>query len=240
MSTATGTIVDKTIYSKHLQEERELMIYLPYNYSPLYTYHLLIAQDGADYFQQGRIARVADELIENKEIENVIIVGIPYKNVEERRKLYHPSGDKHESYLRFLATELIPFLEQTYPTYQLASGRTLIGDSLAGTASLLAALEYPHTFGQVILQSPFINNHIIDLIENFKSPQLLNIYHVIGKQETEVKTTDNETKDFLTPNRKLMEIMKQKRFHYFYDEFDGDHTWTYWQPDVMKALKIML
>ena len=43
-----------------------------------------------------------------EEIENVIVVGVPYKSVSERRRLYHPEGDRHEAYLRFLAHELVP------------------------------------------------------------------------------------------------------------------------------------
>ena len=44
----------------------------------------MIAQDGRDYFQMGRIGRVADELLANDEIENIIIVGIPYQDRFDR------------------------------------------------------------------------------------------------------------------------------------------------------------
>ena len=47
----------------------------------LYKYEVLIASDGKDYFQYGRIGRVVDELIDAEEIENVIVVGVPYKSV---------------------------------------------------------------------------------------------------------------------------------------------------------------
>ncbi|MGO4889388.1 alpha/beta hydrolase [Anaerobacillus sp. MEB173] len=237
--TTNGTIIDDQLFSEYLQEERALIVYLPNNFSPLYTYHLVIVQDGKDYFQLGRIARIADELIEKREIEELIIVGVPYNNVAERRELYHPNGKKSTDYIRFLAGELVPYIEAKYPTHQLASGRTLIGDSLAGTGSLLAAFTFPHTFGQVIMQSPYVNDTLIDLTQQFRHPELLNIYHVIGNQETAVKTTANQTKDFLTPNRELMKQMRTKGVNYFYDEFDGNHTWTYWQPDLKRAFQHM-
>lgn len=234
-----GKIQEITLQSKELGEEIMMLVYLPANYSPLYKYSLLIAQDGRDYFQLGRIGRVADELLGNKEIENVIIAGIPYTSVEDRRRKYHPDGDQHQAYIRFLAHELVPYLDKEFPTFQMGMGRALIGDSLAATVSLLAALQYPHTFGKVLLQSPYVNEHVLSAAGSFSQPGLLNIYHSVGDQETAVKTASTKDKDFLTPNRELSNIFKEKGQSYFYDEFNGDHTWTHWQPDLKRALKMM-
>lgn len=85
-----GTVKDINFYSEALQEELQLLIYIPANYSPLYKYNLLIAADGKDYFQLGSIPRLADELIDNYEMENTIIVGVPYKNVADRQKNISP------------------------------------------------------------------------------------------------------------------------------------------------------
>jgi enterochelin esterase-like enzyme len=239
MQTPKGTIKEHTIKSNELGEEIQLLIYLPANFSPLYKYSLLIAQDGRDYFQLGRIGRLADEYLFEREIENLIIVGIPYKNVEDRRRKYHPDGDQHHSYIRFLAHELVPFLDQEFPTYQMGSTRALIGDSLGATVSLMTALQYPHSFGKVLLQSPYVNEQVLELVKNFTKTELVEIYHIIGNQETEVQTTKGKISDFLKPNRELASIIKSKSFTYFYDEFNGDHTWTYWQPDLKRALKTM-
>ncbi|CAM3768335.1 alpha/beta hydrolase [Mesobacillus thioparans] len=234
-----GKIEEITLQSKELGEAITMLVYLPANYSPLYKYSLLIAQDGRDYFQLGRIGRIADEFLSKKEIENIIIVGIPYDSVEDRRQKYHPKGEQHQAYIRFLAHELVPYLDERYPTYQMGMGRALIGDSLAATVSLLAALQYPHTFGKVLLQSPYVNEEVFSAVKNFSHPELLNIYHTVGEQETFVKTSSSKNKDFLTPNRELSKIFNDKGYGYFYEEFRGDHTWTHWQPDLKRALKRM-
>src|SRR3954454_11623795 len=122
-----GKIEDITFYSDSLGEDMQLLIHLPHNYSPLYKYEVLIASDGKDYFQYGRIGRVVDQLLDEEEIENVIVVGVPYKSVSERRRLYHTEGDRHEAYIRFLAHELVPYMDAEYPTYQIGTGRGLIG-----------------------------------------------------------------------------------------------------------------
>jgi enterochelin esterase-like enzyme len=239
-SKSHGITKEVTLHSHSLGEDIEVLIYFPSTYSPLYKYTVLIAQDGHDYFTLGRIAKTTEELLSSKEIDNTIIVGIPYKNVQDRYDKYHPNGAKHESYQRFLAEELVPYLDSELPTYQIGMGRALIGDSLAGTASLLTALSYPNTFGKVILQSPFVDDHVKKVVEQFTQPHLLNIYHVVGSKETAVETTSGKVKDFTVPNRELNSIMTRMSFTYFYDEFDGDHTWTYWQPDLHRALKMIL
>ncbi|ANU10364.1 hypothetical protein A1A1_08609 [Planococcus antarcticus DSM 14505] len=232
----TGKVEDLSIYSKELQEDMQLLVYLPSNFTPLYKYTLVIASDGKDYFQLGRIPRVVDELLENQDIENIIVVGVPYKSVADRNKKYEPTGEQHGAYLRFLAHELVPFLDEKYPTYQVGMGRALIGDSLAATASLMAALKYPNIFGRVILQSPKVGEEMLTAVEAFQSANSFTVYHVIGKEETAVKLGNGETEDFVEPNRKLNNLMKNKGFSIFYEEFEGDHTWKHWQPDLRRAL----
>lgn len=239
MNPTKGKIEDLFIYSHELQEEMNLLVYFPANYSPLYKYHILIAADGKDYFQFGRIGKVCDELLFNQEIENLLVVGIPYNNIDDRREKYHPNGRKHDAYIRFLALELVPFLDKELPTFQMGMGRALIGDSLGATVSLLAALKYPHTFGKVLLQSPYINDQVIRAVKDGKAFQHQSIYHVIGLDETEVKTTDQTTKDFLTPNRELNSILNKFPLSYVYYENHGEHTWAYWQKDLKRALITM-
>lgn len=232
----TGRIKEILFYSENLQEEIPLYIYIPANYTPLYKYNILIASDGRDYFQLGGITRLADQLIDDYEIENLIIVGVPYQNNMDRRRKYIPTGEKHDAYLRFLAHELVPFLDEEYSTYQMGMTRGVIGDSMAGTASLMAALKYPNIFGKVIMQSPYVDDAVLEQVNKFNQPDALSIYHIIGKGENEVVTMDNSIKDFLTPNRELHQIMVAKGYPTFYEEIDGKHTWNYWKPDLKRAL----
>ncbi|CAM5190061.1 Enterochelin esterase-like enzyme OS=Ureibacillus acetophenoni OX=614649 GN=SAMN05877842_101269 PE=4 SV=1 [Ureibacillus acetophenoni] len=231
-----GTIQDVAFFSEALQEEIELLIYVPANYTPLYKYNILIASDGKDYFQLGGISKLADELIEDYEIENIIIVGIPYKNIHDRKNKYIPTGEKHEAYLRFLAHELVPYLDKEYSTLQMGSTRALIGDSMAATVSLLGVLKYPNIFSKAILQSPYVDEHVLSIVKESQTQSQLSIYHVIGKEEIEVVTTDKTVKDFLTPNRQLHQLLSEKGYKIFYEEFEGNHTWKYWKPDLRRAL----
>lgn len=235
-----GKIVDDSLQSRFLNENIEMKIYLPENHSPLYTYQLLLAQDGDDYLKKGKLPSLTSELIEKGQIKNVIIVMLPYQSIEDRYQKYHPNGAKNKNYIRFLAEELVPYLDSTYHTFQLSSGRTLLGDSLAATVNVHAALEYPHTFGQVIAQSPYIHTSTLDLLKAFKETELLKLYHVVGNKESKVELSKGKIKDFLTPNREFQKLAKQKGIDCFYDEFNGEHNWAYWQKDLQRALLSML
>ncbi len=231
-----GNVQDLTIYSSELEEELQLLVYLPPQYTPIYEYEYCIAQDGKDYFQMGRIPRTLDELIENGEIKPVLFFGVPYKNVRDRRSKYHPEGEKQQKYIRFLVHELVPFIEKEFPVGKDSSFRALAGDSLAATVSFMASLSHPSSFDKLILHSPYVDENVKGLVRNFKNWGKMHIYHVVGKEETNVDMTDGTTADFLTANRGLYQLLKDKNMNYFYDEFDGDHTWTYWQNDLKRAL----
>ncbi len=231
-----GTVRDFSFYSESLGEEMQLLIYIPANYTPLHKYNILIASDGKDYFQLGGIPRLTDELIDEYEIENLIIVGVPYKNIEDRKRKYIPSGDQHEAYLRFLAHELVPYLEGEYSTTALGTNRGLIGDSMAATVSLMAALKYPNIFGKAILHSPYVDEQVMEAVKTAQQIDQLFIYHIIGTDEDAVMLKDKTVKDFLTPNREMHQLMIERGYDTFYEEFEGNHTWKYWKPDLKRAL----
>ncbi|WEG11899.1 alpha/beta hydrolase-fold protein [Pullulanibacillus sp. KACC 23026] len=233
---SNAQIQDHAIPSKELDEVISTRLYLPPNYSPLYTYPLIIAQDGPDYFDLGRLGTTLNQLLNENELEKVIVCGIPYPDPLTRWHRYHPEGDHHEAYLRFLHRELLPSLRRDFAVETLASGVTLMGDSLGATVSLLAALTYPQSFGNLILQSPFINTTLLNRIEK-GLPSTLTVYHSVGRNETEVKTTLGKVENFFTANQALAKHLSQNTISsYSYVEHDGVHTWSSWQEDLKKAL----
>lgn len=239
VSITTGKIKEIEFHSDALQEDITLLVYLPANYSPLYKYTLCIVNDGKDYFQMGRIGRVADSLLQDRKIENTIFIGVHYNDVHDRRDKYHPEGKKHSAYIRFLAHELVPFLDEEFPTYGVGHGRALMGDSLAATVSFMTALRYPHTFGRVIMHSPYVDEKVLETVRAFSQTHLIQLYHVIGKHEVSVPTTDGKRSNFIEPNRELAALLQEKNFPLFYEEFDGEHTWKYWQKDIPRALELI-
>ncbi|GAA0455241.1 alpha/beta hydrolase [Alkalibacillus silvisoli] len=232
-----GSMVEREIESKYMNETFTINIYRPENYSTLYKYHLCIVQDGDDYYQLGRLARVSDKLHNEGKIENTIFCGIHYKDRDDRWHKYHPESDKQEAYMKFLRFEVVPVLDRELPSYHVKSCRSLMGDSLGGTVSLMTALKYPNTFGKVIMQSPYYDERVEKLIKETDEIETMSIYHTIGLDEEEVETTYGDIDDFLNPNREMNELLKDHVSDYTYKELEGDHTWKQWQKDLPNAIE---
>lgn len=235
-----GKMIDKEIKSSYLNETMTLRIYQPESFSPLYKYHVCIMQDGNDYYQIGRVATLSDRLHSDMEISNTIFVGIHYQDKFDRWKKYHPDGEQNKAYIKFLVHEVVPFLDDLLPTYNMGQTRTLMGDSLAGTLALLTAFKYPNTFGKVIMQSPYVNETVLKTIKQTDAIQPIDIYHTIGQDETAVSLSNGNTENFINPNRELKELLYNKNVTYHYHEItNGEHTWKYWQKDLPNALESM-
>src|SRR5699024_144083 len=235
-----GKMIDKEIESTYLNETMVLRIYQPESFSPLYKYHLCIMHDGNDYYQLGRVATLSDRLQGEGEIENTVFVGIHYKDREDRWKKYHPNGEQHKAYTNFLIHEMVPFLDEFLPTYNMGYTRTLMGDSLAGTLALVTAFSYPNTFGKVIMQSPYIDETVLNIIKETNLNQTIDIFNTIVDNENEEKVVGSRVLNIHTPNREVKEILEEKDVNPYYDEIEnGDHKSKFWQKDLPRALEKM-
>lgn len=236
-----GKMTEQIIDSKYLQEQMILKVYTPEGYSPFLQYQICIMQDGDDYFQMGRAATISDQLHERGDIEHTIFVGIHYQDKYDRRKKYHPDGEQQQAYIQFLIHEVVPFLDESYSTVQMSEGRILTGDSLAGTLALMTTLQYPNIFSRVIMQSPYVDQTVLQLVDDIETLPHLKFYHTVGESESAVKTTDGQIVDFLVSNRHLSKKLSHKILDYEYKELiEGKHTWGYWQKDLPTALKFIL
>jgi enterochelin esterase-like enzyme len=234
-----GSITDDKIYSKYLDEEIDILIYLPSRYTPLVKYPILIAQDGRDYFQLGKLAKTADRLMEEQQIQDCIIIGVNHKGISDRKAKYDPSGEKHENYIRFMAFELTSYLNEKFNTLQLGAGMGLIGDSLGGYVAFKLSLLYPNTFGKVIVQSPYVPESLLQTVESMEQMQTLTIYHSIGDEEDQFTNPEGVTRDFLAPNRRMNTLLSSLALDYEYTEFQGNHLWANWQKDLVPALMFL-
>lgn len=232
-----GTMKEYVLDSFYLQEKMPIKVYTPEHFSTEKKYNIFIAHDGDHYFQIGRLATLSDEFHQTNQIEPTVFVGIHFIDRQDRRKKYHPDGVKNKAYTNFLVFEVVPFLDKIIPSTQEGNSRTLAGDSLAGTLALMTAEKFPNVFRRVIMQSPYVNETVIDRLKNSKSLSLLDIYHTIGTDELAVETTDGKTMDFVTPNRAIHQLISQSKASYIYEEIGGgNHTWKYWQGDLRKAI----
>ncbi len=124
--------------------------------------------------QEWQIDEVASRLIKAGKTQPFIVVGIdnaganrhseyfpqqPFENLSQAQQtaLYQLQRTKNQAlfsqqvysnrYLKFLVTELKPYIDSHYSVYTDAAHTFVMGSSMGGLISLYAISEYPHIFG---------------------------------------------------------------------------------------------
>lgn len=201
--TLTGDIrVHKNFHSKILDNDRDVLVYLPPGYDATKNtrYSILYLHDGQNLFdgatsfipgQEWRVDETTQALIAAAKIEPLIIVGV-YNN-KDRINEYTPAADakdkmggKADLYGRMLVEELKPLIDAQYRTKKEARHTGLGGSSLGGLVSLYLALKYPSVFGRVAVVSPsvwFANKQIVHYVEALPRKPAVRIWMDIGTKE---------------------------------------------------------
>jgi len=233
------TIVKDSIDSQYLLEgARNLRIYLPPGYNEVLSYPVIYCQDGEDFFNFGRIATSAQQLILDEGIEPFIIVGVDVdKSV--RTEEYSPDGTRHQAYVDFFALELLPFIESKYPVRNTPEERILAGDSLGGTVSLHIALQHPDLFTRIISMSGAYYEASQAIVAATGDLDWLNIFMIVGLQE-DAYETDRGVYNFVELNRTMHALLQERNAIIHYEEKDGKHQWGFWQKEVPQAIRYFI
>ena len=150
------------IPSKVLGEQRILNIYLPEGYSDTAKYPVIYLLDGSadeDFIHVAGLVQFCNfpwvDILPPS-----IVVGIA--NVDRRRdftfptsteqdKKNNPTAGGSEAFIRFLETEIQPFIEKRYRT---SGEKTIIGQSLGGLLATEILFKKPRLFNRYIIVSP--------------------------------------------------------------------------------------
>lgn len=232
------TIINKSIRSTRLEADRNLWIYLPPGYNEVLSYPLVLCQDGKEFLNFGRIATITNYLIMEENIIPPIIVGVEV-DLERRTMEYSPDGSRFQRYCDFLLEEVLPLVEQEYPVRTGPDDMILAGDSLGATLSLHLTLDHPERFRKVLSLSGAFRNSTLDRLSTEEDLSFLDLYQVIGTDETAVKTEWGEV-NILELNRKAKALLLDKQARVAYKENAGKHIWGFWQNELPDALKHFL
>jgi predicted alpha/beta superfamily hydrolase len=260
--TLTGDIrVHKDFHSKFLNNDRDLIVYLPsgYELDKPRRYSVLYLHDGQNLFdgatsfipgQEWRVDETAQSLISSGQIESLIIVGV-YNTGKDRIDEYTPAADakyklggKADLYGRLLVEELKPFIDKTYRTKRTAAHTGLGGSSLGGLVSIYLALKYPRVFGRVAGVSPSVwwaNNHIVNYVEALPKKLPVRIWLDIGTKEggsaeEAQKTTDGAR---LLKETLIKKGWKPERDLKYFEAQGAEHNEHAWADRVAQILEFL-
>jgi len=188
----------ENMYSKILEEDRIINIYLPDGYNPADTvrYPVIYLLDGSadeDFIHIAGLVQFGSfEWV--KQVPKSIVIGIA--NIDRRRDYTFPSsipGDKtanptsghSDAFIRFLESELLPQAEKKY---KISGHRTLIGESLGGLLATEILLKKTTLFNKYIIVSPSLwwdNGSLLTLNSAIYSASFnrpTDIYIGVGKE----------------------------------------------------------
>jgi predicted alpha/beta superfamily hydrolase len=146
------------LFSKVLNEERALDVYLPQDYEASgQKYPVLFVLDADNMLSFARTVGTTGEQSGFGNIPEMIVIGI--QNVDRERDMfpvrvdYWPNSGSADRFLQFLSEELVPFIDRQYRTENF---RLLYGASNAGLFVVHALLSQPDLFDAYIAASPTV------------------------------------------------------------------------------------
>lgn len=195
---SAGSIKRLEKFSSRYVDARNVDVWLPENYSPKKKYAVLYMNDGQMLFdaattwnkQAWEVDETLGKLLKARRIKETIVVGV-WNNGEYRASEYYPQKSlqflpaetrdfivrnslknkpQADNYLKFVVTELKPYIDENFSTRADRDNTFIIGSSMGGLISVYALCEYPNVFGG----AAGLSTHL-PLILNDKAPNIENV-----------------------------------------------------------------
>ena len=212
------------------------LVYTPAAYDPAKRYPVLYLQHGyseneTGWVYQGHVARIADKLIhEGRMAEMLIVMGNGMTQMEG-------AGRRNMLFPKVLLNDLIPFIEARYPVLTDKWHRAMAGLSMGSYQTSIVTLSHPELFGYAGVFSGFLRApwgddpeeylRILDDGETFNSSYSV-FYRAMG-------TEDQFFGRFLEDD----EMLKGKPAQMLRRTFPGGHDWGVWRRCIHDFLPLI-
>ncbi|MDM8533963.1 alpha/beta hydrolase-fold protein [Clostridiaceae bacterium HSG29] len=165
-------IIINHFYARKLDNYRSLRIYLPPSYNAQLDrrFPVLYTHDGQNMFNSEfsysgvswKIQNVADELIRQFRIEEIIIVAVDNMENERLNEYAHEDGSFNGQNLKgtgrlyedFLINDVKPYIDANFKTLTDSSNTALMGSSMGGLVTFNIGIRNPNVFGKLGVISP--------------------------------------------------------------------------------------
>ncbi|MHB1048945.1 MAG: alpha/beta hydrolase-fold protein [Bacteroidota bacterium] len=244
VSAVMGKVVfHRQMTAEGLNHRRDVVVWLPPSYETDTSkrYPVLYMHDGQNIFDPStafmgydwRVDEVADSLIAQKAIEEVIIVGI--YNTPDRLPEYSDSPLGF-AYMNFVVNILKPMIDSAYRTMSDRRHTAVMGSSMGALSSLLFVWKRPDVFGAAACLSTSLwydDERTLKEIRDYSGHKKdVRIYLDCGDRE----------KDLLSGYRRMVDILKKKgytkgkdlEYHLESKGVHSEHSWAHrvWRPLV--------
>jgi enterochelin esterase-like enzyme len=239
MSDAQSQFFTDSLFSKSLNEQRLLTVYLPDGYNPMNSmkYPVIYTTDG-QIINESYHHRM-DSLIANKLMKPFVLIGshsnetmVPgrteirhYDYVPGNPKIESPYSNRFDNHMQFFTQELVNYAESKYSISQKPEERTFYGISNGADFGISLALAHSDQFKQFILLSIFQGTK-----EKFKWKKKDAIYLYIGYG---LKEEDHVLKEAI----RLKKYCTRQNVSHILVTWNGAHERRHWELTFEKAIQ---
>jgi enterochelin esterase family protein len=229
-----GRLEQVKVPAAALGGERTVSLYLPARFRTSRRYPLLVVHDGEDYLRFTGLKTILDNLIHRNEVAPLVVA---LTQSPERLRDY-AAGEQHS---RWLAEELVPWIEAHYPIRSEPSALGLAGASFGAVAAFATARRYPDRFGRLLLQSgSFV---FTDIGPSRRGPAFEPVVEFVNAWREEpvavaerVFVSCGVYESLIYENRSLVPLLERAGMQVRYVEaFDG-HNWENWRDRLREGL----
>ncbi|WP_411893792.1 alpha/beta hydrolase [Winogradskyella sp. A2] len=223
----------KTIDSKKLDAVRELKIQLPRNYDPenKRTYPLVIVLDGDYLFEP--VAGNIDYQAYWEDIPDCIVVGV--KQADFREDDFYYDEDNYlpiaegANYYEFLASELIPFIEENYTA---SNFRIIAGHDLGANFINYYLFKDKPIFRAFIALSPDLAPKMADRIKERLARIERETFYYMATADADIRFL---RQSIIECDAKL-KVIENEKLQYKFDDFEDANHYSLVGRGIPKAL----
>jgi enterochelin esterase family protein len=230
----TGTVLAHRNHSPALGRDVDVSVYLPARFRPTGRYPLLVVHDGGDYIDYSSMQVVLDNLIHRLDMAEIVVA---FSHPQDRLVEYAD----HEPHARYVADELVPWLEAEFPLVAEPAGRGVMGASFGAAAAFSVARRRPGMFGRVLLQSGSFA--FSDIGESERGPLFAPIEEMINafREDPEpfserVFVSCGTYESLIYENRSLVPVLQATGMEIHYVEARDGHNWENWRDRLRDGL----
>ena len=224
-----------SIKSQAVAEDRTILVRVPVNYERSHTRYPVIYMLDAHPPYNAMMSGLVEQQVWGDVMSDAIVVGI--QNTNRTRDMTPTPGERAdgggaEKFLRFIETEVIPFVEKNYRTEPY---RIIAGHSLAGLFVIYTLTERPDLFNGYIAASPHLlwdkNYQVKRAEESFKKHSDWNktLFVALGDEP--------EYMDSYNAFQQLLKKSKLKNLDYEFRLFKGENHGSVVLPAYYAGLR---
>ena len=247
------------LYSKELNKDKIIRVYLPDDYSVDKKYRVLYFHDGQNIVRKSRWSKCSwevDVAIKNLGISDLIVVGIDsdkdrdseycylsvrFKNAE-KVKIIEPKAKK---YADFLVNYVKPYVDYHFSTDSRYESTYLAGSSFGATITSYISALHKNVFsylGIFSIANTFLDKHSLEYLESIGIDKKAKYFLAVGTNEVEEKMIKKYgnyyLKDFDNYYNFLSKLgVKNIDTHIYEGDFHSEICWKNQLYDFLEPLK---